>query len=280
MNEVVVLRGAEPRKILQTVIEKKVPAIMSYLSRDKWRGVKVLPTELGAGRFCVAVSPRERGPVLREDCKEGAQKPHPINIRVGQPVGMSLKYGYGKFIFETTVLGLEPSPDLTVGGVVVLAVPGRIELVQRRSYFRVDVPESLEVSVTLWHHRHTKGEGDRLVPPEHYWQGRLADISAGGAQIAIDAAQRPDFRRGQFIGLRFTPAPYEKPLMLDAQIRDVLPTADGESICLGLRIVGLEASRQGQEVLSRLVEVVERYYQINQSGVRQQDFQHSGRCKV
>ena len=36
-------------------------------------------------------------------------------------------------------------------------------------------------------------------------------------------------------------------------------------LCLGLQIVGLEASEEGRQVLSRLAKVVECYHQINQS---------------
>jgi hypothetical protein len=275
MSEVEMLRGAEPRKILQTVIERNVPAIMSYLSKGKWHVAKVVLANLGACRLDVQISP--------------TKKPHPINIRPDQPVGISLKYGYGKFIFETRVIALEPSPEGTSGGTIVLAVPDKIEAVQRRSYFRVEVPTSLKVNTLLWHRgqqnrdpKHTPAkenpDDERLEtnaqsPPSRYWQGRLIDISAGGAQAAIDAAEKDDFKNGQFIGLRFTPMPYEKPLMLNAQIRNILPTADGKSICLGLQIVGLEASPEGRQILQRLCNVVERYYQINQSSVKQQDFQ-------
>jgi len=279
MNEVAMLRGAEVRNILQTVIGKKVPAIMSYLSKGKWHVAKVQPTNLGANRLAVCVLP--------------GKKPHPINVQVYQPVGISLKYEYGKFIFETKVVALEPSLGATSGGTIVLAVPERIEIVQRRSYFRVDVPRSLRVNVLLWHRgkNHIPGSVARdpdegratSDEPQNYRQGKLVDISAGGAQIAVPhqlnsgspliGAGRGDFKKGQFIGLRFTPMPYETPLMLNAQIRNILPTADEKSTCLGLQIVGLEASREGRGVLRRLCNVVERYYQINQSSAKQQDMQ-------
>jgi hypothetical protein len=256
MSEVAMLRGTEPREILQTVIEKKVPAILSYLSKGKWHVAKVVPTELGANRLDIQILPRENA--------------RPINIQAEQPVGISLKYGYGKFIFETKVLSLGPSPDGTGGGTVAVALPDRIEIVQRRSYFRVDVPRSLKVNVLLWH-RGQRAEDGQM--PSNYWQGRLVDISAGGAQIGVDAAEGGEFKKGQFIGLRFTPMPYEMPLMLNAQIRSILPTVDSKSMCLGLQLVGLEASPEGHQVLQRLCNVVEQYYQIGQSGAKQQDFQ-------
>jgi hypothetical protein len=277
MNEMVSLRGVDPREILQTAIEKKVPAIMTYLSKGKWHVAKVFLIELGADRFSIESAHLEK-------------KPLPINIQVNQPVGISFKYEYGKFVFDTTVLDLGPSSDSANGGTMVLAVPDRVEVVQRRSYFRVSVPESLKVNVVLWHRsQKLLSEGqtpeDMTSHTHKYYQGRLVDISAGGAQAVVDAgppllssdrntrgqeptserAVEPDFKKGQFVGLRLTPMPYEMPLMFNAQIRSILPTADNKSIYLGLQIVGLESSREGRQVLSRIVSVVERYYRMNQS---------------
>ena len=283
MNEVVMLRGAEPREILKTAIDEKVPAIMSYLSKNKWHVTKVLITNLGANRLNIEIWPKE--------------KPHPINIRINQPVGISLKYGYGKFVFDTTVVSLELSqaPDRQgQSGTIVLAVPNRIEIVQRRSYFRVDVPKSLKVNVLLWHRglnrvpeptswnldKREDNSNQASDKRQDYYKGKLVDISAGGAQIAIDTAQKPDLRKGQFIGLTFTPMPYEKPLILDAQIRNILPTADDKNICLGIQLVGLEASPEGRQVLQRLCNIVEHYFQINQSGAKQQEMKGAPNVKV
>jgi hypothetical protein len=113
MNELIMVHGAEPRKILQNIIDEKMPAIMTYLSKGKWHVAKVLPTNLGANRLTVEV-------IMGE-------KPQPINIEVEQPVGMSIKYGYGKFIFDTSVINLEPAKDAASGGAVVLALPERVE---------------------------------------------------------------------------------------------------------------------------------------------------------
>ena len=193
MNEVMTPRGVEPDKILQIAIDMKVPAIMSYLSRDKWHVAKVLLTKLDGDRLSVesAISIRQR----------------PINIRVDQPVGISFKHGYGKFVFDTTVKALEPSTDPETrrerGGIIVLAFPDKIEVIQRRSYFRVSIPESLNVKVLLWHRSGKRGETD----PKHNTagemhnccQGRLMDISAGGAQIIVpnqNDAGKANFKKG------------------------------------------------------------------------------------
>ncbi|MGD2093806.1 MAG: PilZ domain-containing protein [Phycisphaerales bacterium] len=290
-SKVMLLRGDESNKILQTATDKKVSAIMSYLSKGKWHVAKVLLTGLEDNKL-IAESAATR------------KKQRPVNIQIDQPVGISFKYEYGKFVFDTTVAALEPSSDpgteQDYGGKLILIAPDRIEVVQRRSYFRVDVPESLKVKVVLWHRsgRHQAKSHIQDAPDEthDYCQGRLVDISAGGAQVVVsypDEADDPTsvrrdsegntaktfcteklaFKKGQFVGMRFTPLPYEKPLMVSAQIRNILPTSDGSSASIGLQIVGLEASPEGREVLARLIGIVEQYYKINQSGARQRDMQ-------
>lgn len=305
-NKVMILRGDEPEKILRTAISKQIVAIMSYLSKGKWHVAKVLLTGFVGDRICV-------------ESAVPKNKQHPLNILINQPVGISFKYEYGKFVFDTTVVALEApsSPEASEGwgGKIMLTVPDRIEVVQRRSYFRVDVPQSLKVKVVMWHRGNRRQAKKQIqsetdvpgTPPQgvpkgidgelshDYCQGRLIDISAGGAQVIIpypseESAPAPvrdangnisktvsadgiDFRKGQFIGMRFTPMPYETPIMISAQIRNILPTSEGNSASLGLQIVGLEASPEGREILSRLIDVVEKYYQINQSGARQQDIQ-------
>jgi hypothetical protein len=265
MSEIVMLQGQESRTVLETVVQAQSPAIMSYLSRDKWHVAKVIMKEFGANR-------------LHIEGFHASGKHHPINIQIGQPVGLSFKHTYGKFVFDTTVVSLEASADPDAGGTIVLAVPERIGVVQRRSYFRVNVPRSLKVSVVLWHRTGRRTPNERT---HTYYEGRLMDISAGGTQLVVPlkrggseeagAAGESEFRKGQFMGVRFTPLPYETPLMFNAQIRNILPTADGTGLCLGLQIVGLEASDEGRQTLSRLATVVDRYHQLNQSNPEGRD---------
>jgi hypothetical protein len=263
MSEIVVLQGQESRTVLQTVVEQQSPAIMSYLSKDKWHVAKVTLKLLEDNKLYI------------EGCHTTG-KPHPINIQINQPVGLNFKHAYGKFVFDTVVVGLEPSTDPQSGGTIVLTTPDRIGVVQRRSYFRVNVPDSLKVNVVIWHRT---GGRQTTEPIHNYSEGRLMDISAGGAQITVPvrngrAEGTPgsgvfDFHKGQFIGARFTPLPFETPLVFNAQIRNILPTADHSALCLGLQIVGLEASEEGRQILARIASVVEHYYDLNQANGRQ-----------
>ena len=286
MNEMVTLREDQSEKVLRTVISEKKPAIMSYSSRGKWHVAKVMLMDISDGKLSI-------------ESLRSKQKQHPINIQVDQPVGISFKHKFGKFVFDTTVRSLEPSSSQEsygdCGGRIVLTAPETIKVVERRSYYRVEVPESLKVKVLMWH-RSAKYDSTNNMHPRQDMvrdccQGRLIDISAGGMQIiapykketadcnsdedqlnsddcGTSNAENMNFRKGQFIGLRFTPLPYETPLTLSAQIRNVLPTEDSQGLSIGLQIVGLEASPEGHEVLTRLISVVGKYYQINQTEVK------------
>jgi len=267
MSEIVILQGEESRTVLASVVEQQSPAIMSYLSKDKWHVAKVILKALQDDKLYI------------EGC-HATGKPHPINIQINQPVGLNFKHAYGKFVFDTVVVGLEPSLDPNAGGRIALTAPQRIGVVQRRSYFRVNVPDSLKVNVVIWHR---SGSRQATEPMHNYYEGRLMDISAGGAQIIVPARNGKvegapgsgvfDFHKGQFIGMRFTPLPFETPLVFNAQIRNILPTADHSALCLGLQIVGLEASEEGRHILARIAGVVERYYEINQASGKPQDDQ-------
>ena len=240
------------------MIDNRVPAILSFMSKNKWHVAKVVIHEIsGLG-------------IHIETINNGIHY-QPINIQEGQPVGLSFKYSYGKFVIDTTVLDLAPSTTGEGGGKVILSAPDQIIAIQRRSYFRVSVPKDICVNTVVWPRR---GSQNLDHVNYQYCEGVLVDLSCGGAQIAIahpsedDAsANRPEFRQGQFIGVRFTPLPYEKPLMFDAQIRNILPTADNQAICLGLQLVGLEASDEGRATLKRVAEIVDKYHQMNQGEV-------------
>ncbi len=258
-NNVDTLDNRESQRVLKTAVARKVTAILSYMSKNKWHVAKIYLLELDADRLWIeSMHPETRR--------------RPLNIQVGQPVGISFKYAYGKFIFDTTVLALEPSGDPNKGGRIAASSPENLEVIQRRSYFRVSVPKSMHVNVALWH-RAGKPLNDSLS--HEYCAGRLMDISAGGMMLALSKDGAPDeshsqdwssFKRGQFIGLRFTPLPYETPVMFNAQIRNVLPTADDQAVCLGLQMVGLEASSEGRQTIARIASIVEHYHQINEQG--------------
>lgn len=161
-------------------------------------------------------------------------------------------YGFDKLfqIAEVSVIALTPSPKHVNSGVLELHSLNNAKPVERRKYIRLRIPSWLQINVLLWHGGR-KDDYHKLIPG-HSWKGRLVDISEGGIQVAIDAAEKTGLGKGQMIGLEFRPNHTEPPLTFDAQIKEVLPTADGKNICLGLQFIGLQANPEGLQGLKKL----------------------------
>ncbi len=247
----------EFREILKKAADEQITAVMSHLCKGKWHMTKVAITALTPNALHVDVS-------ISENHRSGS-------IRIDQPVGMSVEAGSSKYIFETTVTGMESSVNDAGEGKIILNLPDRVEKMQRRADARASVPDSLNVKVLFWH----RGYADETIamPMENYWQGSLIDISAVGLRMAVDLDQEPNFRTGQFIDLQFTPMPYEKPLHLEGQVRHVAKTDDGQSVSLGIQVIGLEATRMGRQKLQRMHNIVADYQKAG--GARTQENFHS-----
>jgi c-di-GMP-binding flagellar brake protein YcgR len=248
VNQPEILRTEQVAGILQLAVTEQIRAEMTHLTKGKWRSTEVFFSALKNKNLYLETTTTE--------------SPQSFNIQVDQPVGISFKKDYNKYIFESVVAGFGPSQADSRGGRIILTLPDHVDKFQRRSYFRVAIPGGLKVQVLFWHRGYHDECND--VPGEDYWKGRLLDLSAGGMQIAVSIKQKPNFRTGQFVGLQFTPMPYEKPLLLEAQIRHIAPTADEKNLCLGVQLIGLEVSVEGRGKLCKLCNVVERYHQMNQ----------------
>ena len=156
------------------------------------------------------------------------------------------------------LIDLEPQEDQAGGGTLVFENQNRTKVYERRNYVRLNLSQSLKIPVELWPVSQAAGRAESA--PTEAWRGVLIDISAGGAQVAVDFLQKATIRKGEFIRMRFAPIVYELSLTVDAVIRETLPTADTENICLGLQFVGLAANIEAQRVLERLCDSEKRYF--------------------
>ena len=132
---------------------------------------------------------------------------------------------------------------------------------QQRNYERLKVCESCELEVSLWHK--TGASDEQHTPIELCFRGRLLDVSLGGAQIGLNAIEEHNFRKKQTIRLEFKA--YQTSFLLDAQIREVLPTADGRGICLGVEFIRVKSNSESQLILEQFCESIERYWLVEET---------------
>lgn len=193
--------------------------------------------------------------ICRFDEDSIALKGDSEGLVVNQPVGMCVRLGHFKYLFETRVSSLDD-------GQVLLDYPEIVEQLQRRAFERQQVPANLKVKCLFWHRGYL--DDIQTAPAEQYWQGRLLNLSSGGAQIAVDLDLKDYFSKGQLVGVQFTPMSYQRPLLLEAHVKYLIEQSDQGQFLVGVEFLGLEASADGREVLHRLVRVVHDYDKMNQ----------------
>jgi hypothetical protein len=247
MEKSQILKGKEVGKILELAVNSHATAVMTHLTCGKWKTTNVIfPAGDGSA---IHISTNDNEP-------EGI-----TNIQIDQPVGISLECNSKRYIFETVVISTEPTASQEQPDKILLAIPEKIEEMGRRAYLRQDVPRSLNVKVLFWHRGYNDGSID--IPLENYWQGKLVNLSAGGVQLTISLEQAPNFKIGQFVGLQFTPMPYEKPITLEGQVKHLAKTTDGHELTIGVHALGLEANSQGRVILHRIIDVVHLYQRLS-----------------
>ncbi len=243
MVEKEVIKSEELKEVLVQAVELKTPGTMSYLSRGKWHTASVLLTAVGQNSLHFEINDEN------EISTSFARK--------DQPVGISMQHEFNKYVFEILVLETMTSNELNNRKMIHLSMPDKMEKMQRRLYARVPVPAELKVKALFWH----RGYNDeaKKAPDENYWQGKLLDLSAGGLRLVIEGWQHSYFSVDQFIGLQFTPMSYQKPIVLEGQIKHIQKIEEGEKLCIGAEFLGLEVSNEGRKKLRRLVEVIDSY---------------------
>ena len=159
-------------------------------------------------------------------------------------------YGFDRiFQIANAEVVLTPSVEQVGSGTLEVRSLNNAKPLERRKYVRLRIPSWVNVNVVFWH----GGRNDdyHKLLPGHLWHGRLQDISKGGIQVVIDATQETTLGKGQLVGLEFRPDPGKPMMVFDAQIREILPTADGKNACLGLQFRGVEDNPEGYKALQR-----------------------------
>ncbi|MHC5082800.1 MAG: PilZ domain-containing protein [Planctomycetota bacterium] len=181
-----------------------------------------------------------------------------LDLKTYQPVGICTPVGFYKYLFESSVQDIQATESHLQ---IRIECPEKATRMKRRAFDRQPVPANLKVKVLFWHRGYLDDTDDN--PLEQYWQGRLFNLSAGGAQITVDLAQKDNYKVGQLVGVQFTPMSYEKPLLLEAHVRYLMMDPEGNQFRVGVEFLGLEASPEGRQSLNRLVDITNEYERMN-----------------
>ncbi len=247
MKESQLLKLDQAVQLLCDAADANSSAVVSYLKDGRWQIANSTLSEVTGNGLEIGITPETENDVA--------------SLPVNQPVGISLKFKHIKYIFETRVTAVGQDINADANKSYTLALPDRIEMMQRRAYSRIPAPRSMNVNVTLWH----RGYNDSQInaPSEDYWQGNLVDLSAGGLMMSIKDDSSQYFSQNQYLGLQFTPTYYQKPITLEGKINRLKQCDETGRLYIAVEFLGLEASSEGREKIHRLISIVNSYSMQN-----------------
>jgi c-di-GMP-binding flagellar brake protein YcgR len=179
-----------------------------------------------------------------------------------EKLGVSFKLKHHKHIFTATVAGLRNVP-LDGGGstqTLALCLPARMQRLQRRMFYRVDVPPNRVVRASFWlGGKDAEPNGTSDATP--VWSGRVTNLSAGGFQLLSTTNLGPMLELGDSVGVRLTFGSGQESVYADAQLRHVV-LESASQWSLGLQFVGLAQTPEGREALMFIGQKVSEFQQI------------------
>jgi len=247
-NQIEYLEGSGLVNLISLAAFHQKTGVMTFLASGRWQTVRVSILKCADQNVIIEAFPD--GQTISK------------NIRINQPVGLSFRMDFSKYICESTIVGLDSAVLEGQNGKVLLERPHRIEKIPRRAYQRQSVPKDLNIKVLFWHRGFLEKAG--IVPADCYWQGQLADLSAGGLRMIAGLEKRDCFSIGQVFGIQFTPLCYQKPILVEGQLRHLREDKETGTLWMGIEFLGLETSVEGRAVLQRLLETVAEYSRLNE----------------
>ncbi|RJP71561.1 MAG: hypothetical protein C4532_07315 [Candidatus Abyssobacteria bacterium SURF_17] len=179
-----------------------------------------------------------------------------------------------RFLFESTVVR---KVSFTLASrrkisALEIAYPNALASGQRRSYYRVSVPSGKLVSVecgvvsgrTDWF---VQEPGTWNFPSRVQFEGRIVNVSVGGILLAVKDAARGVATVGTKLGLWFSLAPNETPVVLKGIVRRVDRASSGEEDTVAIEFIDTAEKFEYKLAINRLFRyVAERQREIIKTG--------------
>jgi len=230
------------RQSLAEAIRRGTPVALTCRSDGQWHNLRT--------RIL-----RRTGPSLWLDAPT-ATGPEAPPVAAGMEVGLSFKLKHHKHIANVPVEAVCPlSADGAEGAPAVrVAVPARMQRIQRRAYLRAEVPRNRSVLATFALGG-PDGDAADAEPSRPTWDGWVTDISAGGFQVRLAGHGTPELDLGDLVTVSVQLGQEFAPIVAAAQFRQE-HVDERNVVHHGFQFVGLNESEQGRRTLRRIGQVV------------------------
>jgi c-di-GMP-binding flagellar brake protein YcgR len=175
-----------------------------------------------------------------------------------KPVGVSFKGSAGKAVFTAPILGREAGFRInatTVVEAILMPFPAQVKSIQRRTNYRVAVPEDADLTARVWHIR-DRARLDEEPSPAREIGTKLRDMSVGGLGVIFAGNGEKPLKIAPDDRLRVELKHKDLTLLLEANLRYPHPLPEEGAVRAGLQFANLEGNLDGRQKLMQLAKIV------------------------
>ena len=245
------LQELQSSQVLQTITaaaERRIPVTITVRTGNRWLNLHSRLVRLCGEHFWL-------------EYPEAGDQAHAHQFSPAEKLGLSFKLKHHKYLFAVTVAGTEQIDTEDGQAIKVLSVcwPSRMQRLQRRAFYRADVPNGRIVRASFWPGGR-EAEPPRACSESPVFSGNVTNISAGGFQMRTSAEAADMLDTDFVVGVRLSfGAGREVTAYADAQFRHVEP--DGRKVLIGFQFVGLAQTPEGREALQLITNCVTEFHQ-------------------
>ncbi len=218
MDEREVVSPSRIERLLELACAYNVPLTVTVESGDKlytYRSRMLEQREKVGANSLLVDYPMTSGPA--------------IALKPGMPLTVHFSLEKQRFLFHASVIGktLYTFLDRRKATVLEIEYPTVLVRGQRRSYHRVPPPPDQPISVNCrmtgdvidWLDKEAESAGSARQPTQ--FRGTIVNVSVGGMLMAVRETEQPDLEEGKKVGLRFSVAKKESPILIKGIIRRI-----------------------------------------------------------
>ncbi len=222
------------KETIRDAANRHLPVTVTVRHDERWINLQSRLLDIDPQRIYIQIPTNAEG--------------HPWELGPAEKVGVTVKLKHHKYVFVSTVAGpdafeLDDGQKLPVVG---LCWPSQMQRLQRRAYYRADVPEGCVIRASMWLGG-MQSEPQQMTPDHPVFVGRVTNLSAGGFQFRTADDPGDRLETGYLAGVRIGFGPGQPSVFADAEIRHV--AHDNGEIVVGLQFVGLEQTHDGRQIL-------------------------------
>ena len=232
---------------LQSVGNQQINEVLGAACQRRLPATLTVRTDCGWANYRSRLLATQGGHVWLEMPSAQPDQP-PREFQPADKVGVSFKLKHHKHIFTGTVARTdwEVLDDGSRAQVLRVCSPTKMHRMQRRAFFRADVPPNRVVRVSFWMGGRD-AEPAGTTPGRPVWSGRVANLSAGGFQVVTEDDVVGCLDVGETVGVRIIFGAGEETAYADAQFRHT-DDVNGD-LYLGFQFVGLAQTTEGRSTL-------------------------------